>query len=69
MRHIAVEFVLSSNGTQGRLPTFYWLAKLNKTYKIRIIVNSSSGSTAKTSKLSKSCLAAAMNHAVKYNSL
>ena len=44
--HSAIEFAESVNEGQDKLPTLYWLPKLQKrSYKARFIVNSSSSIT------------------------
>ena len=52
----ATRFGVSVDEDQERLPTFYWLPKLQKQpYRSRIIANSSSCTTTELSKLLTSC--------------
>ena len=56
---ITAKFAVSIKEKQDRLPTLYWLPKLNKRpYKARFIANSSSRSTTVLSKLQTLCLTA-----------
>ena len=55
----ALYFGVKAKENQDKVPTLYWLPKLNKkTYKARFIANSSSCTTTELSKLSTSCLTA-----------
>ena len=64
--HNATRFAVSVNEDQERLPTFYWLPKLHKTYKARFIANASSCTTTDLSILLTSCLTTIKNHVIKY---
>ena len=58
---------MSIKEKQDRLPTLYWLPKLQKRpYKARFIANSSSCTTAVLSKLLTSCLTAVKKHWIRY---
>ena len=63
--HLAQKFSVCVKERQDRLPTMYWLPKLNKRpYKTRFIANSSSCTTTELSKLLTSCLIAVKNHVI-----
>ena len=65
--HTALHFGVKAKENQDKVPTLYWLPKLNKTmYKARFIANSSSCSTTELSKLLTSCLTAVKKHVIKY---
>ena len=56
---LPLKFAVNIKERQDKLPTMYWLPKLNKRpYKARFIANSSSCTTTELSKLLTSCLAA-----------
>ena len=58
---------MSIKEKQDRLPTLYWLPKLNKRpYKAHFIANSSSCTTTVLSKLLTSCLTAVKKHWIRY---
>ena len=58
---------MSIKEKQDRLPTLYWLPKLQKRpYKSRFIANSSSCTTTVLSKLLTSCLTAVKQHWIRY---
>ena len=60
---IETKFAVGITESQEKLPTFYWLPKLNKLpYKARIIANSSSCTTKSLSKVLTSCLTAIKIH-------
>ena len=66
---LALKFSVCVKERQDRLPTMYWLPKLQKktkTYKARFIANSSSCTTTELSKLLTSCLTAVKNHVIRY---
>ena len=65
--HTALNFGVKVKVNQDKVPTLYWLPKLNKkTYKARSIANSSSCTTTELSKLLTSCLTAVKKHIIKY---
>ena len=60
--HTALHFGVKAKENQDKVPTLYWLPKLNKKpYKARFIANSSSCTTTELSKLLTSCLTAVKN--------
>ena len=60
--HTALHFGVKAKENQDKVPTLYWLPKLNKkNYKAGFIANSSSCTTTKLSKLLTSCLTAVKN--------
>ena len=60
--HTALHFGVKAKENQDKVPTLYWLHKLNKkTYKARFIANSSSCTTTELSKLLTTCLTAVKN--------
>ena len=65
--HTALDFDVKAKENQDKVPTLYWLPKLHKkTYKARLIANSSSCTTTELSKLLTSCLTAVKKHVIKY---
>ena len=65
--HLDIKFSVCVKERQDRLPTMYWLPKLNnRPYKARFIANSSSCSTNEISKLFISCIIAVKNHVIRY---
>ena len=56
--HTALHIGVKSKENQDRVPTLYWLPKLNKKHKARFIANSSSCTTTELLKLLTSCLTA-----------
>ena len=65
--HTALHFGVKAKENQDKVPTLYWLPKLNKkNYKARFIANSSSCTTTELSKLLTSCLTAVKKHLIKY---
>ena len=63
----ATRFAESVDEDQERLPTFYWLSKLNKQpYKARFIANSSQCMNTELSKSLTSWLTTIKNHIIKY---
>ena len=64
---MAAKFGLFVDEDHSKLPTLYWLPKLNKQpYKSRFIANSSACTTTELSILLTSCLTAIKNHVIKY---
>ena len=64
---MAAKFGIFVDGDYSKLPTLYWLPKLNKPpYKSRVIANSSDCTTTESSILLTSCLTAIKNHVIKY---
>ena len=60
--HTALHFGVKAKENQYKVPTLYWLPKLQKkTYKARFIANPSSCTTTELSKLLTSCLTAVKN--------
>ena len=60
--HTALHFGVKAKENQDKVPTLYWLPKLDKKpYKARFIANSSSCTTTELSKLLTSCLTAVKN--------
>ena len=60
--HTALHFGVKAKENQDKVPTLYWLPKLQKkTYKARFIANSSSCTTTELSILITSCLTAVKN--------
>ena len=60
--HTTLYFGVKAKENQDKVPTLYWLPKLNKKpYKARFIANSSSCTTTEFSKLLTSCLSAVKN--------
>ena len=60
--HTALHFGVKAKENQDKVPTLYWLPKLDKKpYKARFIANSSSCMTTELSKLLTSCLTAVKN--------
>ena len=65
--HIAAKFGLFVYEEYGKLPTLYWLPKLQRRpYKSRFIANSSACTTTELSILLTSCHTATNNHVIKY---
>ena len=65
--HLTLKFSVCVKERQDRLPTMYWLPKLNKRpCKAWFIANSSSCTTTELSKLLTSCLTAVKNHDIRY---
>ena len=65
--HIALHFGVKANENQDKVPTLYWLPKLyKKSYKARLIANSSSCTTAELSKVLTMCLTALKKQVIKY---
>ena len=61
------KFAVDVKERQDRLPTMYWLPKLNKRpYKARFIANSSSSTITEHSKLLTSCFTAIKDKVIKY---
>ena len=61
------KFAVNVKERQDKLPTMYWLPKLNKRpYKARLNANSSSCTTTELSKLLTSCLTAAKSRVIRY---
>ena len=48
---VFIKFYVNVKEGQDKLPSMYWLPKLHKTQKARLIANSSSCTTAERSKL------------------
>ena len=64
---IPKKFALDVKERKDRLPTVYWLPKLDKRpYKARLVANSSSCTTTELSKLLTSCLTAINAKVIKY---
>ena len=64
---MTVKFGVFVDEEHSKLPTLYWLPKLQKRlYKSCFIANSSSCTTTELSILLTSCLAAIKNHVIKY---
>ena len=64
---MTVKFGVFADEDYGKLPTIYWLPKLDKRpYKLGFIANSSSCTTTELSILLTSCLTANKNHVIKY---
>ena len=64
---MAAKFGLSVDEDHSKLPTLYWLPKLDiRPYKLRFIANSSACTTTELSILLTSCLTAIKNHVIKY---
>ena len=64
---MAAKFGLFVDDDHSKLPTLYWLHKLQKRpYKSRFIANSSACTTTELSILLTSCLTAIKTHAIKY---
>ena len=60
--HTALHFGVKAKENQDKIPTLYWLPKLHKkTFKAKVIANSSSCMTTELSKLLTLCLAAVTN--------
>ena len=57
----ALHFGGKAKENQNKVPTLYWLPKLKKHYKARLIANSSSHMTTELSKLLTSCLTVVKN--------
>ena len=67
LNDLPVKFSVCVNEGQDKLPTMYWLPKLDKRpYKARFIANSSSCTTTELSKLLTSCLTAIKSHVIRY---
>ena len=68
LNELPVKFSVCVNEGQDKLPTMYWLPRLNKnkTYKARFIANSSSCTTTELSKLLTSCLTAIKSHVIRH---
>ena len=65
--HTALKFRVKAEENQNKVPTLYWLPKLNKnTYKARFIANVSYCPTTELSKLLNLCHTAVKKHAIKY---
>ena len=61
------KFAVNVKERQDKLPTMYWLPKLNtRPYKARLTANSSSCTTTELSKLLTSCLTAAKSRVIRY---
>ena len=64
---MAAKFGLFVDEDHSKLPTLYWLPKLQKRpYKSPFIANSSACTTTELSILLTSCLTAIKNHVIKY---
>ena len=65
--HMAAKFGVFVDEDQSKLPTLYWLPKLNKRpYKSHLFASSSSCTTTELSIILTSCLTAIKNHVIKY---
>ena len=65
--NLPYKFAVNVKESQDKLPTMYWLPKLNKRpYKARFIANSSSCTTTELSTLLTSCLTAIKAKVIKY---
>ena len=67
LNDLPVKFSVCVNEGQDKLPTMYWLPKLQqRPYKARFITNSSSCTTTELSKLLTSYLTAIKSHVIRY---